>query len=99
MAEWSKALDSKSSRPQKGLEGSNPSLTATSLASDVAPPLPTNNGFSVLICSSVCGIFTYYKVLKILIIFTKGQQMICAEDLKIITRVKFIHLNPNLLIV
>jgi hypothetical protein len=28
MAEWSKALDSKSSRPQKGLEGSNPSPTA-----------------------------------------------------------------------
>ena len=28
MAEWSKALDSKSSRPHKGLEGSNPSPTA-----------------------------------------------------------------------
>ena len=39
MAEWSKALDSKSSRPQKGLEGSNPSLTATSLTSNVALPL------------------------------------------------------------
>ena len=38
MAEWSKARDSKSRRPQKGLEGSNPSLSATSLASDVAPP-------------------------------------------------------------
>ncbi len=29
MAEWSKAHDSKSCRPQKGLEGSNPSLSAT----------------------------------------------------------------------
>ncbi len=28
MAEWSKARDSKSRRPQKGLEGSNPSLSA-----------------------------------------------------------------------
>ncbi len=28
MAEWSKARDSKSRRPQKGLEGSNPSPTA-----------------------------------------------------------------------
>ena len=30
MAEWSKALDSKSSNPHKGFEGSNPSLSATS---------------------------------------------------------------------
>lgn len=30
MAEWSKARDSKSRRPLKGLEGSNPSPTATS---------------------------------------------------------------------
>ncbi len=28
MAEWSKAHDSKSCRPLKGLEGSNPSLSA-----------------------------------------------------------------------
>ncbi len=28
MAEWSKAHDSKSCRPPKGLEGSNPSLSA-----------------------------------------------------------------------
>ncbi len=38
MAEWSKARDSKSRMPLKGIEGSNPSLSATSLASDVAPP-------------------------------------------------------------
>ena len=31
MAEWSKALDSKSSNPQKGFEGSNPSPTAIRL--------------------------------------------------------------------
>ena len=29
VAEWSKARDSKSRRPPKGLEGSNPSLSAT----------------------------------------------------------------------
>ncbi len=28
MAEWSKARDSKSRNPQKGFEGSNPSLSA-----------------------------------------------------------------------
>ena len=33
MAEWSKARDSKSRRPQKGLEGSNPSLSAMNQAS------------------------------------------------------------------
>ena len=31
MAEWSKARDSKSRRPQKGLEGSNTSLSAIRL--------------------------------------------------------------------
>jgi hypothetical protein len=31
MAEWSKARDSKSRKPQKGFEGSNPSLSAIQL--------------------------------------------------------------------
>ena len=38
MAEWSKALDSKSSRPPKGLEGSNPSLSASLRSAKAAHP-------------------------------------------------------------
>ena len=40
MAEWLKAHDSKSCRPQKGLGGSNPPPSATPDESDVAAPPP-----------------------------------------------------------
>ncbi len=36
MAEWSKARDSKSRNPQKGFEGSNPSLSAIRLVTAFA---------------------------------------------------------------
>ena len=44
MAEWSKARDSKSRRPQKGLEGSNPSLSAMKIPSLQPPQEPVFTG-------------------------------------------------------